>query len=215
VIDHHITITYFGDVNVVIADAASAAEVILKLIKRMGIALTGDTATALLTGLISDTQAFRTTNTTIESLSAAMELMKVGAPLMEIIHKAVVSQPFDNIRMLGEGIRNTKLEDGVAYAVLTRKLRQELGLKEERGDGGLVTTLINTNEAKIAVVFTENADGKIEISMRGMPGYDVSQVALEFGGGGHAPAAGCTLPGPMRDVVNQVVPRLRRVIREA
>ena len=215
VFDHHITNSYYGNVNIVIGEVASAAEIILQLLQRLKIAISPEIASPLLTGLVSDTQAFRTSSTTADSMAAAMILMKAGAPLMEIINKAVVTQPFDNIRVLGEGIRNTKMEDGLAYATISRKLRQELGLKDDRGDGGLVSVLINTHEAKIAAVFTENPEGKIEVSMRSRPGYDVSQVALEFGGGGHAPAAGCTLPGPMRDVVNQVVPQLRRVIAEA
>lgn len=215
VFDHHITNTYYGTANVIIGELASAAEIILQLVQRMKIALTPDIATSLLTGLVSDTQAFRTTSTTAESMAAAMTLMKAGAPLTDIITKAVVTQPFDNIRVLGEGIRNAKMEDGLAYSTISRKLRTEMGIKDDRGDGGLVTALINTYEAKVAAVFTENPEGKIEVSMRGRPGYDVSQVALEFGGGGHAPAAGCTLPGPMRGAVNQVVSRLRRVIIEA
>ena len=69
-------------------------------------------------------------------------------------------------------------------------------------------------EAKVAAVFVELSDGNIEIGLRSAPGYDVSQVAFEFGGGGHAAAAGCTLPGPLRDAVNRVLQRLRRMIRE-
>ena len=76
VFDHHITNTYYGTANVIIGELASAAEIILQLIQRMKIALTHDIATSLLTGLVSDTQAFRTTSTTADSMAAAMILMK-------------------------------------------------------------------------------------------------------------------------------------------
>jgi bifunctional oligoribonuclease and PAP phosphatase NrnA len=215
VFDHHITNTLFGAVNVVEPETASSAEVILKLVRRMGVHISGDIAAALLTGIITDTLAFRTSSVTPDTLAAAMDLMRAGASLTEITRKALVLRSYDSLKFLAAGIVASQLDGSIVYATITRKMRKELGLKDDRGDAGLVGTLVTANESKIAVVFVENPDGSIEIGFRAAPGYDVSQVALEFGGGGHPAASGCTLPGPMRDAVNRVMPRLRQVIREA
>ncbi|HEY3291606.1 MAG TPA: DHH family phosphoesterase [Anaerolineae bacterium] len=214
VFDHHVTNTMFGTVNVVEPHAGSSAEVIYRLLHRMDVRLTSDIAAMLLTGVITDTLAFRTSSTTPETLAIAMELMRAGADLHEITRKALVLKPYDSIRFLASGIVNSQLEDGIVYATITRKMRKEQGVKEDRGDAGLVGTLITTAEANVAAVFVELADGNIEIGLRCAPGFDVSQVAFEFGGGGHKAAAGCTLPGPMRDAVNRMLNRLRRMIRE-
>ncbi len=215
VIDHHITNLNFGTVNIVEPTASSTAEIVLKLLKRMALPITPDIASALLTGVITDTLGFRTSNTTSSTLATAVELMQHGAPLSEIIRQALVLRSFDSLRLLGAGLSNAKLEGRLAYATLSQKLRQELGVKEERGDGGLVGTLITAYEVDIAAVFVELTNGEIEVGLRAQPGFDVSQVALELGGGGHAAAAGCTLPGPMRDAVNRVIPRLKQAIRKA
>jgi len=74
VFDHHITNTGFGTVNVVEPTCSSTCEIVLKLVQRMGIALTHDIANALLTGVITDTLAFRTSNTTPDTLAAARNL---------------------------------------------------------------------------------------------------------------------------------------------
>jgi phosphoesterase RecJ-like protein len=214
VIDHHITNLNFGTVNVIEPAASSTAEIVLKLLKKMGLPITPDIASALLTGVITDTLGFRTSNTTSNTLAAAMELMQYGASLPEIIRRALVMRSFDSLRLLGAGLSSAKLEGRLAYATLSQKLRRELGVQEERGDGGLVGTLITAYEVDVAAVFVELTSGEIEVGLRAQPGFDVSQVALEFGGGGHAAAAGCTLPGPMRDAVCRVIPRLKRVIRE-
>jgi len=66
-------------------------------------------------------------------------------------------------------------------------------------------------EAHIAALFTELGHGIIDVSMRAKPGYDVSRVALEFGGGGHAPAAGCQVRGELRQVREAVLASLIRV----
>ena len=215
VFDHHITNTQFGTVNVVEPGFASTAEVVLMLTRRMNIALTPDIAIALLTGVITDTLSFRTSNTTPDTLAAAMDLMRAGAPLVEITRKALVLRSFDSLKMLGMGLSAAQLDGRVAYASITRKLRKEMGIREDRGDAGLVGTLITAMEADVAAVFVELTDGNIDIGFRSQPGFDVSQVALEMGGGGHPAAAGCTLPGPMRDAVSRVLPRLKQVVREA
>ncbi len=209
VFDHHITNSFFGTVNVVDTTLASTAELVLRLVKQMAIPITPEIAAALLTGILTDTLAFRTSNTTPDTLSSAMELMRSGAPLTEITRKALVMRSWDQIRLQGVGVVNTQIDGRVAYAALTRKLRKEAGVKEERGDGGLVGTLITANEVDIAAVFVELQSGEIEVGFRAAPSFDVSQVALTLGGGGHPAASGCTLPGPMRDAVNRVLPLLR------
>ncbi len=215
VIDHHVTNTRFGAVNVVNPGASSTAEMVLELLQRMEVPITSDIASALLTGIVTDTLAFRTSNTTPHTLAAAIQLMQQGANLHTIVQQALVMRTFDSLRLLGVGLSNARLEGRLAYATIPFRLREELGVKEDRGDGGLVGTLITAYEVDVAAVFVELQNGDVDVSMRGQPGFDVSQPALEFGGGGHPAAAGCLLPGPLRDAVNRVLPRLQRLIREA
>ncbi len=208
-LDHHITNTFFGTVNVVDTTLASTSELVFRLLQQMQIPITHDVASALLTGVITDTLAFRTSNTTPETLATAMELMRAGANLQEITRNALVLRSLEQIKLLGAGIVSAQLDGRVIYACLTRKMRKELGNKEERGDGGLVGTLITVYEADIAAVFVELPSGEVEISLRAAPGFDVSQAAVTLGGGGHPAAAGCAVPGPMREAVNRVLPLLR------
>ena len=140
--------------------------------------------------------------------------MRAGASVTEITRRALVLRSYDSLRLLGAGLAASQLEDRIAYASIPRKMRKALGIREDRGDGNLVGTLITAMEADIAVVFVELADGNVDVSFRAQPGFDISQVALELGGGGHPAAAGCSMPGPLRDAVSQVLPKLRQVIRE-
>jgi phosphoesterase RecJ-like protein len=75
-------------------------------------------------------------------------------------------------------------------------MRQQVGYMDN-GDAGLVNFLNTASEADMAAVFDELPDGQINVSMRAATRYDVSQIALNLGGGGHAQAAGCTLGGPL------------------
>lgn len=215
VFDHHITNTQYGTVNVVEPGMASTCEVVYRLINRLGVALSNDIANALLTGIITDTLAFRTSNTTPDTLATAMECMRAGASLTDITRRALVTRPYESLKLLGAGLNAAHLDGRIIYATITRKLRKEIGNREERGDGGLIGQLITASEADIAAVFVELPDGNIEIGFRAAPGFDISQVAVEFGGGGHPAAAGCTIAGPMRDAVNRVIQRLKQTLKEA
>ena len=68
-------------------------------------------------------------------------------------------------------------------------------------------------EADISAVFTEKIGktGKsaVECSFRAKPGYNVGELALSFGGGGHPAASGCTIVGSLDEVVALVVPALK------
>ena len=44
---------------------------------------------------------------------------------------------------------------------------------------------------------------------------DVCQIAMEFGGGGHALAAGIRMAGPVQDAKAQVMAAIRRSIEAA
>jgi phosphoesterase RecJ-like protein len=66
----------------------------------------------------------------------------------------------------------------------------------------------------ISVVFKETIDGRIEISLRSKPGFDVSAVALSLGGGGHQQASGATIDGPMESAKKRVLPLLRNCAKE-
>jgi phosphoesterase RecJ-like protein len=214
VFDHHITNTCYGTVNVIDSTVASTAEMMLRLSRQMQVTLTTELATALLTGILTDTLCFRTTNTTWETMANAVDLVRCGAPMAEITRKALVLRPWESLKLQAGGLVSAHIDQGVAHAAVTRKLRKELGVRDERGDGGLVGTMITANEVDIAAVFVEQANGDIEVGMRAAPGFDVSQVAITLGGGGHPAAAGCTVSGPMRDAVNRVLPLLHEAAQK-
>jgi phosphoesterase RecJ-like protein len=54
---------------------------------------------------------------------------------------------------------------------------------------------------KVGMIFVEQSDNHVKISWRALKeGVDVSPIAKQFGGGGHAAAAGADVPGNLNDV---------------
>ncbi len=209
-LDHHRTNTLFGDANLVNPGTVAAAEGVLDWLDQMGAALDYDTAYCLLTGLVTDTQCFRTSSVTSTTLNKAQRLMTYGPALSEIVYRTVSRRPFAALRLWAEVLPSVQLADGVIWAVITRAMYERAGYGC-CDDAGLVSQLVQAEEAAISVVFRENTDGGVEIGIRSVPGCDVSDVAVALGGGGHPQAAGATVRG---ETVDALVPRVVGMLQD-
>jgi len=211
-IDHHITNTRFGSLDWVEARCAAVCQMLVYLADALGAPLDDNLAVALLTGLITDTLCFRTSSTDAYVLQAAVRLTDGGASIQEIVAHTLQSRSYTSLRLWGLILSTAQVEDGVIWAKYPLSQRQQIGA-EDRDAEGLANFLLSAQEADISATFSERIDksGKtvIECSFRAKPGFNVSAVALALGGGGHAPAAGCTLTGPLERVADEVVAALR------
>ena len=207
VIDHHVTNVYFGDINWVDPQCVATDQMIYYLTKALNEPLDETLATALLTGIVTDTRGFRTYNVTPAVMHVTGELIDAGAPLAMITERTLDTRSMALITLWGRALDTVELADGVISAMNTLAMRKDLGgiIRAE----GLVSFILSAQEAKIAAVFTEMPDGKVECSFRARRGYDVSQIALNLGGGGHPPAAGCTVEGEIHAVRRMVVEVLK------
>ena len=210
VIDHHVTNLRFGTLNYVDPTAVATSQIVVDLADALGAPISQVAATCLLTGLVMDTLGFRTSNVTPQVMAVAMRLMEAGANLAEITERALNHRPLNTLRLWGQALTNVQISRRVVWASITRQMREQT-CAQANDDGGLVSQLINAPEAVIAAVFSETAEGKVQIGLRAKAGYDVSQVALSLGGGGHPQASGCTIAGPLADAEARVLPMLLQV----
>jgi phosphoesterase RecJ-like protein len=76
-------------------------------------------------------------------------------------------------------------------------------------DADLVNMLPTINGINVAIIFLEQPDGRVKISWRSKQGYDISDLALRYGGGGHPNAAGASVEGPLSSVQSRVLEETR------
>lgn len=207
-IDHHVTNTRFGDVVLVDLEAAATAEILYLVIDRLGIPLTLRATTCFLTGIMTDTRSFRTSNTTPRVLLVATMLMQSGAPLTEIAQQVFESKPMASLCLLGQALRAMHKVDRVIWSQVTQEMIRQCDAKPE--DASSIINLLNsTREADMAILFREDSDGSIDVGFRSKPGINVSEIAVALGGGGHPQASGCRLPGPLPDARERVLTTVR------
>ena len=212
-IDHHVTNTEFGTLNWVDPASAATAQMVLHLADSLAWPLTPRVATCLLTGVVTDTRSFRTVNSGPAALQAALRLIEAGASLSDVARQALDQQPLAWVRLLGVAIAGLTLEDGVLWTEVTGAMRRQLGVGED-GTSGITNFLAGVREAWIVILFTERDAGTVDVSMRAAPGYDVAQVALKLGGGGHPQAAGCTLDGELPAIRERVLAQVRHSLAD-
>jgi phosphoesterase RecJ-like protein len=212
-LDHHATNTMFGSIHLVFPEAVAASEVVYDFLLKFDRPISQPVATALLTGMVTDTMGFRTNHVVPRTLEVSHQLMLAGGPLVDIINRTMVSKPLTDILLWKAAFPSVEYKDGVISAVITPENLKALKLREMT-DAGLVSTLVTPDEVMIAVVFKVQPDNKVELSLRSKVGYDVSAVAFALGGGGHKPAAGATVNGTLEEVKARVKPMLDALVEQ-
>lgn len=212
-LDHHVTNTYFGDLHLVVPSAVSSTEIVFDWLSQMQHIISQPVAVALLTGLVTDTMGFRTSNVSAHTLWIAHTLMLAGASLTEITARTLDSRSFSTINLWKYTFPSVELDGQIICANVTQEDLRRANINEIT-DGGLVSLLNSVNEAMVAAVFKETNDQQVELSLRSKTGYDVGQIAFSLGGGGHKQAAGATIAGTLNEVRQQVLPLLREVVKQ-
>ncbi|MBN1953931.1 MAG: bifunctional oligoribonuclease/PAP phosphatase NrnA [Anaerolineae bacterium] len=207
-VDHHVTNLQFGMVNLVDVAAVSTTHILYQLFRYLEIPIDERIAGPLLTGLVTDTRSFRTSNVTAEVLQIAIELMQAGAPLTTITFRTLDQRSLPTIKLWGIALSRLEAADGVVWTSVPIAVQRAVGLNSY-ASSGLSNLLIGAQEVVASAVFTEREDGQIEVGFRAVPGFDVSRIALSLGGGGHALASGCLVPGPLEEAQEQVLSLLR------
>jgi bifunctional oligoribonuclease and PAP phosphatase NrnA len=212
-IDHHITNLKFARYNLVEIEAAATAEIIANHLEDFGLPLTPKIASALLTGIITDTLGFRTANMSPDVLYTGGRLMEAGADLPTLFSNALYKRSFQTARLWGLGLSKLRRDGPIVWTSLTRKDQLSVGYPG-RDDGDLINLVSSIDEVAVAMVFIEQNNGNVKVSLRAQPGLDVSKVALGFGGGGHKSAAGAQLEGSLDDVQEKVLRATRAMLAD-
>jgi len=204
-IDHHITNKNFAQINLVDVSAPATAEILKEIILGLGLQISKSVAEALLTGLITDTLGFRTCNIHPKTLRIAADLMDVGVDLPMLYQHALLNRSYEAVRYWGAGISTLQFENRMLWATLSQEDRNKIGYPG-RDDADLINVLSSINDVDIAIIFVEQPNETVKVSWRAKKGVDVSQIASDFGGGGHKPAAGAEVQGELefikKDVIN-------------
>lgn len=220
IIDHHIR----GDVDAkwkyIDHGAAASCEIMAILLEETGQILSVDpfadpvVRDALFVGIAADTGWFRFSNTTPRTHEWAARLIREGVDHSALYGKIQQSERPEKLALMIRALDSLKMHADKRAAVMVLRAEDfaETGaLAEETERFVDVPQMVST--VQIVVMITEppenggDGTGRVGLSFRSKPGPDavnVSDLAAQFGGGGHARAAGAKLDAPIDEVISRV-----------
>lgn len=215
-IDHHASNDSYGDLNYIDVEASSTSELVYNLLVRLNKLdntniIDEDIATALYTGLVTDTGNFSYSSTHPSSFEMAKELMILGAKRDKIIQSVFQSNSYNYYKLLGEALNTLDIVHGkVACISLTIDMLQRNNMSFNDVDG-ITTYTRDIENVEVGILLKQKKDNEVKVSLRSKNYVNVSKIAQTFNGGGHIRAAGCTI---YDTVENAKVKILQEVLKE-
>lgn len=209
--DHHATNEGGGLVNLIDPSAASNADLLFRLLRAMGLPVSPAAATCLYLGTVTDTQSFQLSSTRPQTLETAAAILQAGADLRAVIDAVYFSVPESTVRLTALVLSGMQREGGLLWATMTQAQQQATGAEDEAADD-TVMRMQRVEGMRALVLFKERPDGSTKLSLRSLPGIDVSTIAKRWGGGGHKQAAGANLAMSPAEAQAAVLPQLRALL---
>ncbi|HKV83984.1 MAG TPA: bifunctional oligoribonuclease/PAP phosphatase NrnA [Ktedonobacterales bacterium] len=213
-IDHHISSSGCGKVNIIDPVAAATAELLTVFLAHQGVPIGRESAICLLAGVITDTRSFEFEATTSRTLAAGAYLVACGAVPQDIVKPMYRMKPLAKARLWGETLRTlgTAMDGRVVWASLTQEQLRAAGATSDMDDG-LPSYLMDIEGVALAALFKEQENGATKVSLRSAHPYNAAAICQRFGGGGHVRAAGCTLNMPVEQAIARFTPALEAAVR--
>jgi phosphoesterase RecJ-like protein len=216
-IDHHQSNTRYGDLNWISAREASTGELIFRLLQAANWPITPAIADCLFTAVSTDTGSFQYPTTKPLTYHTAGELVRLGANLETICHEVYQSFSLSRVRLLKHVYSHFHLTHNNQIAWLWLKKKDFARTGADRSDTeGLIDHIRAIEPVVVACVFEEVGEDLIRVSLRSKsPRINVNEILSQFGGGGHAAAAGARIAGQPLSVQRRVIGAIRKALDSA
>ena len=205
-VDHHVSNPLFGDVNVVLTDAAATGEVVFRLFQHFGVTIDTEAAYGMYVALVTDTGRFAYEATQAASHEMAAALIQAGVQPGHVYRMLYERVNLAELRIRGLALQKMSLSacGRIAWTTISREMLESTGALEEHTEG-LVETLRTLEGVEVSITVRETSRGTLKASLRSKQHVDVSALAARFHGGGHRRAAGCTLTGTLEQAAATLV----------
>ena len=212
-IDHHPGNTGYGQINWFDQAAAACGEMVFDLIRALDVPLSVDIATHIYLAILTDTGSFHYSSISPRTFEICGETLEAGVDPVLVARRVYDSNNVGRLRLFGSVLSAMQLSPTGRIAVLY--IDHEMARRADATYDdieGLINFPLTAKEIQ-AVVFFKQAEGdQYRVSMRSKGGTDIGSIAMEFGGGGHKNAAGCTATGALDALQKMFVEKVERAI---
>jgi phosphoesterase RecJ-like protein len=216
VVDHHLTQENWADMKLVVTEAAAASEIAAELLARWGVKLDSVIAAALYVGIATDTGWFQFSNTRPRTLRLAADLLEAGVDADRIYRAVYQNERPQRLAATARVLQSLEYLAGNRLSVMSLSQAdfQQTGANSSDTEN-LGNIPMQVASVEVSALLTEQPDGKgVRGNLRGKGTIDLAAFAQQFGGGGHARAAGLKLEMDLatarRTIADALVAALQR-----
>jgi len=213
-IDHHISNTSYGNINILDVDASSTCQMIYEFIDEVLEAqISLDVATCLYVGITTDTGNFKYDNTSPKTHRIASKLLELGVNIEEVTFNLYQNGSYNSIKFLGDFLQNLDitLDGKLALSTITLEMLRKYNLDSDETDS-IINYGRDIKGVEVAITLKEVNENIIKASFRSKANVDVNKLAQIFGGGGHKKASGATIEGSMDYVKERIIEEVSKTI---
>jgi phosphoesterase RecJ-like protein len=210
-LDHHDSSAEYANINYVVASSAAASQIVHRLAKATGVAITPDIATCLYTAVLTDTGSFCYSSTNAQTFAFAHEMVLAGADPAAVAQQVYFSNPVSKMHLLGRALSTLHCEGAISWMYVSEADMQSSGATEADCEG-LINWAIGIDGVETAAFFREIGGSRYRVSLRSKGHIDVARIAETFGGGGHRCASGYAVAAPFEIATGRVLAALRRAL---
>lgn len=213
-IDHHVSNTGFGHIQLIDTDACATAEIVYRLIKALKISFDKAIATSIYLGILTDTGSFRFSNTNPAAFAISKAMTDIGVEPHAVAQRVFGTYSLGRIKLLNMALNSIEISENGKLSLMTvnRSMLNATGTSTEDIDG-LINYARRIEDVKVAALIHEikNGAGKFtnmnryHVSLRSDSTVDVAKIAGNFGGGGHTSAAGFQIESTLVSLKEKII----------
>lgn len=215
-IDHHLGNTMYGVVNWFDASAAACGEMVAEIIDALEVPWTREIAAHLYLALSTDTGSFRFGPVTGRTFEICRRIAETGLDLPTLSRQIFDSYSLGRVRLMGALLSRMELhcDDRLALLIFDDDLLSANGASIDDTEG-LVNVPLGAREILAVALFKRQNGNGYRMSLRSKGKVDVRQVAMQFDGGGHRNAAGCTIEGDFDEAKRRLIDAIGKALDAA
>lgn len=192
-IDHHVSNEGYCHLNYVDVNASATGEAVYELLLNLETDIDEEIALALYTAIVSDTGNFKYSNVTYKTHEIASKLYKFPNRYWEISRKLFDETTFEKVQLIGYALGKISLAKDGRVALIHLSYEDLKKFSDDADMEGVINYARDIRGVEVAVMIKETSKDIFKVSFRANTNFDVSKIAVYYGGGGHSKAAGCTI----------------------
>ncbi|MEG0873010.1 MAG: bifunctional oligoribonuclease/PAP phosphatase NrnA [Clostridia bacterium] len=205
-LDHHQISRPCGDINCIRADLPATCELVYNFLQVLDVEMDCEIATYLYTGIMTDTGSFNYASTRPSTMYIVSKLFEQGIDFSDICQRLNHTIKEEKLKLVAKTIDNMEVYfDGkLRYSYVDQKEISNIGILDEDAEG-MTNYLRDVEGTEVAIHVRQRIDGTNKVSIRSAGKVDVANIAIAFGGGGHARASGFVMPGEYMETKKELI----------